>query len=352
MKVLLFLTEPRDFVRDFLVGLARISELNFIVVFQSRKSSGHKFYIIDNGLPRELSTWETFILILRYQPDLVHVAGWSGFFVLFGWAYALCFKYPLVVELDIRKSLYLNKYKAAAMRMKHSVLAHLPSIIMPAGKDGAEYLNSLGVSKRKIKTQNMTVDVLRLMSNFDLSKRSKTEFVFLYVGRLIYRKGVLALVNAFNSICDSDVQIKLIIVGDGELCEKLHSISAGNSRIILKGELTGKDLYEMYNYANAFVFPSIDEPWGLVINEAMSFSLPVITTRDVGAAKDLIVEGLNGFIMDGVEELPKVMRYLSSDVELSKKMGQHSKNIILQWTMENQVSNVYAAWDRLCKKEV
>ena len=84
----------------------------------------------------------------------------------------------------------------------------------------------------------------------------------------------------------------------------------------------------------------------------MSFSLPVITTRDVGAAKDLIVEGLNGFIMDGVEELPKVMRYLSSDVELSKKMGQHSKNIILQWTMENQVSNVYAAWDRLYKKEV
>jgi glycosyltransferase involved in cell wall biosynthesis len=66
------------------------------------------------------------------------------------------------------------------------------------------------------------------------------------------------------------------------------------------GELPG-----FYAEAGAFVHPALEEPWGLVINEAMASGLPVLSSRNVGAAEELVVEGKTGFLFDpkNVEEI-------------------------------------------------
>jgi glycosyltransferase involved in cell wall biosynthesis len=66
------------------------------------------------------------------------------------------------------------------------------------------------------------------------------------------------------------------------------------------GELPG-----FYAGSGAFVHPALEEPWGLVINEAMASGLPVLSSRNVGAAEELVVEGKTGFLFDpkNVEEI-------------------------------------------------
>jgi glycosyltransferase involved in cell wall biosynthesis len=70
------------------------------------------------------------------------------------------------------------------------------------------------------------------------------------------------------------------------------------------GELPG-----FYAGAGAFVHPALEEPWGLVINEAMASGLPVLSSRNVGAAEELVVEGKTGYLFDpnSVEEIASAL---------------------------------------------
>jgi glycosyltransferase involved in cell wall biosynthesis len=58
------------------------------------------------------------------------------------------------------------------------------------------------------------------------------------------------------------------------------------------------ELPRFYAHAGAFVHPALEEPWGLVINEAMACGLPVLSSRNVGAAEELVDEGANGWLFD------------------------------------------------------
>ena len=75
--------------------------------------------------------------------------------------------------------------------------------------------------------------------------------------------------------------------------------------------------------ASCFVCPSIFEPWGLVVNEALSASLPVIATKEVGATFDLIKDKQTGFVADDMKDFGSKMLKLFNDSDL---LGQYSKN--------------------------
>lgn len=114
-------------------------------------------------------------------------------------------------------------------------------------------------------------------------------------------------------------------------CESL-SKKLGIKNIEFRGAILPGGLSNIYSEADAFVLPSYFlrnsyEAWGLVINEAMGMSLPIITTTAVGAAYDLIEEGNNGFVVkeNNVEELYEAMnRLLGIDTE---EVGRLSRQI-------------------------
>jgi len=97
--------------------------------------------------------------------------------------------------------------------------------------------------------------------------------------------------------------------------------------------------------AGVFVLPSTNEPWGLIINEAMNFGLPIITTNQVGAAPDLVRHGENGFIyhVGDVEKLGDRLLELLSDKENRMRMGQKSLDIISKWSYEEDIEGILSA---------
>lgn len=151
-------------------------------------------------------------------------------------------------------------------------------------------------------------------------------FTFLFVGRILDTKNVDVLCDKFLSSF-SDKKAQLIIVGEGE---KIHTYKNqySHDKIQFKGSLFEEELVKIYHNASVFVFPSSVEEWGLVLNEAMSASLPVIAHREVGATHDLILGKDTGFIFKDWDELEAIMMKLYHNPNLCKKYSKNSISLM------------------------
>ncbi|MBL4254400.1 glycosyltransferase family 4 protein, partial [Vibrio fluvialis] len=95
--------------------------------------------------------------------------------------------------------------------------------------------------------------------------------------------------------------VKLILIGDGdnEYINSLIDFSKEHSaNVVFVGNKNPKEIYEIYSSCECLILPSLDEPWGLVINEALLFGLPVIVSHNVGCHHDLVIDGFNGYVVE------------------------------------------------------
>jgi glycosyltransferase involved in cell wall biosynthesis len=97
----------------------------------------------------------------------------------------------------------------------------------------------------------------------------------------------------------------------------------------LAGIQQAEELGAYYALARCFVLPSTSEPWGLVVNEAMSASLPVIVSSHCGCVEDLVEDGVNGFVFDphDARALAALLEKASNSPALAA-MGDHSQGRI------------------------
>ncbi|MEQ9923115.1 glycosyl transferase [Pectobacterium brasiliense] len=105
---------------------------------------------------------------------------------------------------------------------------------------------------------------------------------FLYVGRLSEEKGLDFLLDFF---CQQP-ELSLTIVGDGPQRESLERKAGEN--IQFKGYVNNSELNSIFVEHDVFIFPSTSEPWGLVVEEALVYGLPVICSDKVGCGQDLV----------------------------------------------------------------
>ena len=114
---------------------------------------------------------------------------------------------------------------------------------------------------------------------------------FLYVGRFSSVKNLKLLVEIFNELSD----YSLTLIGDGEEKEMLKSMAKSN--ITFKEPIANKKLQDEFLTHDIFILPSLSETWGLVVEEALYFGLPVIVSQNCGAS-ELIENGVNGFVIN------------------------------------------------------
>jgi glycosyltransferase involved in cell wall biosynthesis len=116
---------------------------------------------------------------------------------------------------------------------------------------------------------------------------------YLFVGRLIERKGIDVLLDAFREVDGGE----LWIAGDGPLRPLVQRAAADDAHVRLLGHVDGVQLERLYREADVLVLPSYYDVWGLVVNEAQVHGLPVIASDEVGAAADLVDDGVNGLVV-------------------------------------------------------
>ncbi len=122
------------------------------------------------------------------------------------------------------------------------------------------------------------------------------EKIILFVGRLVYEKGIQYLISAMPKILEGYHDAKLVICGKGgmidELKEQVNAMGISN-KVYFTGYLNSKQVVKMYKCADVAVFPSTYEPFGIVALEGMLSGTPVVVS-DVGGLNEIVQHGENG----------------------------------------------------------
>lgn len=153
----------------------------------------------------------------------------------------------------------------------------------------------------------------------------------LFAGRLDDFKGAYRCAQAFERISAQYPEWKLTIVGDGQeqqpIKEFLRQHPLLQGRILLKGRQSKKEIAEEMHQADFFVFPSLHESFGLVIAEALSSGLPVITTNRTAPRE--FVAGDMGLLIapDSIAQIAAAMELLIKDHFLYKPVLLHERMV-------------------------
>ena len=162
--------------------------------------------------------------------------------------------------------------------------------------------------------------------------------VILFCGKFIAKKQPLQMLGAFAKVRKSH-SCWLLMVGDGRLRGEVERLVEGSSisNTILPGFLNQNELPRVYTAADIFVLPSaFNETWGLVTNEAMNFSLPIVVSDQVGCGRDLVKEGWNGFTYPHQDEdqLAERLSRLVQDGDMRAEFGKNSAELVDRYTVQ------------------
>jgi glycosyltransferase involved in cell wall biosynthesis len=187
----------------------------------------------------------------------------------------------------------------------------------------------------------------------DLRRRLGLEHgrpVILFASKLQARKRCGDLLEAFlnlSSLQPNGPHPYLLIIGDGEKRAELEqrAMSAAPGDVRFLGFQNQTALPAFFDLCDVFVLVSVDEPWGLVINEVMNAAKPVIVSTEVGCQQNLVENGVNGYVVEpgDIDALAKALQRVLAHPSTATQMGLKSLEKIEAYSFEQNVSGLRLA---------
>lgn len=173
------------------------------------------------------------------------------------------------------------------------------------GTRSKDYIQSYGIDPKLIYSPCQAAalphayDAASILRRYRTSPRCDWESpTFLFVGRLSKEKGLEDLLAAFRSVLQQLPKANLLLAGPGSERDGLESLAAawglGSSATFL-GSQTPEQIGDLLQSSTALVLPSRKEPWGLVVNEALSYGCPVVVSDVCGCIPELVLNGVTGY---------------------------------------------------------
>jgi glycosyltransferase involved in cell wall biosynthesis len=236
-----------------------------------------------------------------------------------------------------------SKRRSVAKPLNRIIIKNAAAMVIPGSK-AEDYVKSLGGTQEKIFIAPNSVDNEYFKNESEKYRQYKeelksrleinSELTILSIAQLIRRKGIHLLIEAFSLVRKEFGNVGLAILGEGKskgelirLCQKLKL-----KDVYFIGSVPYSQLIQYYALADIFALPSLEEVWGLVLNEAMACGLPVITTKAVGAVPDLIKDGEDGFVVNAGDshQLHQAIKNMLQNRDRMKRMGQTAQQRVLK----------------------
>jgi glycosyltransferase involved in cell wall biosynthesis len=332
--------------------------LDLIVYYYSGESSGRKWdlwprnynyrYKTLPGIPFKTSIGDQNLnlsiineLILN-KPHVLILEDYTSPTTWFALAIAKLLKIPLIYWTEGIKEPQSILGKISRP-LRTLFIKKSDSIVVP-GRVSKRYVISLGADPEKVFIAPNAIDnelFIKISNEYQEYKdQIKAELglekkvVLLYVGRIVEEKGIIFLLDAYKKLKSENSAIALMIIGCGELRNKLQGMCEAEriSDVLFVGAITDcEELVRYYNVSDIFVLPTLEDVWGFVLNEAMICGLPTVSTYASQAAQEMIRQGENGYIVReaDAEELYRALKELVCNTDLREKMGLQSKEIAL-----------------------
>ncbi len=273
---------------------------------------------------------------LNLQPDLVYYPGWMDRDYL-----------KIVAHLHQKGTISImgfdNQWHGTIKQRFVALLGYQifrklfkADYVWVAGEQQAEYIKRIGFPETKILFGLYSANQSILYAEHQQFKTSKIEHYpkkFLYVGRLERVKNVRMLYQVFKGIVEENLHNdwSLTMVGGGT--EEIHLQISQHIEII--HFVQPQELIKLMPQFGCFILPSLYEPWGVVVHEAVSCGLPLILSSVSGAGTLFLEEGDNGFSIDATDEKDlknALLKIINSNNDTLMKMSEHSAELSFQIT--------------------
>lgn len=296
---------------------------------QLRRTAGIK----DENLCLDVLSW------MKKPYDAIVISGYSSPTAILAMLYLRLNGIPFYMEVDGGLIRQERKIKYLVKKM----LVGLAPRWISSGRFTTKYLVHYGAKQEEIRHYPFTSlfedNILPSVISQEEKQKLREELnipekrMILAIGQFIHRKGFDVLLQAATSLSEDT---GIYIVG-GEATEEYRKLreDLNLKNVHFLGFQKKDTLAKFYKAADLFVLPTREDIWGLVINEAMAYGLPVITTDRCVAGLELVEDGVNGYIVpvEDVGQLAEKMNLaLASDLT---RMGAESLEKIRPYTLEN-----------------
>jgi glycosyltransferase involved in cell wall biosynthesis len=316
-------------------------------LFDVKDSSELSATQIDRAMAAELD---------RFCPDVVLVPGWTSGGALSMLRWSLTHGIPSVVMSEsTRRDRIRRAWREA---IKRQVVASFGAGFV-GGDPHREYLAELGMAPELITLGFDVVDnayfsqaaeAVRADAQGLRAEAGLPERYMLASARFIPIKSLIGLIEAFGRFrrLRPASQTHLVLLGDGPERGALEAKRAElglDNAILMPGFKQYDRLPIYYSLADGFLHVSRNEPWGLVVNEAMAAGLPVIVSKACGCASNLVEDGKNGYLVahDDLDEIADRVARMDDDPALRARMAERSSAIIAEWGPERFVAGATQA---------
>jgi len=213
------------------------------------------------------------------------------------------------------------------------------------GPDGARLADRYGLPAARVHgvTQSIDVDHFAAARAVGPAERARRRAdlglhgcVFLYVGRLWSGKGLDYLLDAYRFVRARCRDVSLLIVGDGVDESRYQTIARELPDVAFTGFVQPRDLPRYYALADALVFPTLGDPHGLVVEEAMAAGLPVICTEAAGDIRRRLPDGRAGYIVPPADARAFAARMVTLALDPCRResFGREARRLVADRTHE------------------
>ena len=249
--------------------------------------------------------------LMKHKPMIVISSISSSFRSVVSFLYAILFKKRFILWIiewrdPMPSSRSIKRLWRFIKKLVGTELIRRSHALVVGGSSSRQYALSLGKDDNDIFVAIQCANDLTQRENMKEPnmKRCGSKYTFLYLSRILPHKGLDLLLQAFSLLRKKRADVFLLIGGDGPFCQYCQDLAKSLQipDISFVGSVNPRLVAELFEQADVFALPchfgeDVYESWGLVLNEAMSMSLPIITTKAVGAAYDLVIDGYNGFVI-------------------------------------------------------
>jgi glycosyltransferase involved in cell wall biosynthesis len=276
-------------------------------------------------------------------PVLLRAESWLGDRARTSWTLAAKSLFLRVLSRGIAAVLAIGSKNSDYWN--HYFGSGVPQFLMPYAVDNAYFaeMAEAAVSREQ---------ELRSELMLDRDRR-----VILFASKLQTRKHADHLLEAYRDfVVNREMQETpyLVIVGDGEQRAALEArtLEFHLDGVRFAGFRNQSELPRFFQLADVFVLPSQHEPWGLIVNEAMSAGCAVIVSTDVGSHVDLVTDGIEGcvFPVGDIAALTDALNRVFATNDSAAKMGARARERIQRWTFEEDLRGLRAALETVTRK--
>ncbi|NQW23730.1 MAG: glycosyltransferase family 1 protein [SAR202 cluster bacterium] len=298
------------------------------------------------------------------RPDVVVVMSWMNPTWWLTFFASLRFNIPLLLMTDanVNAERLMSPWKSWIKRLfLGGFLFRIATGYLCAGTANRQLYTYYGVPDEKLVPFAYSWGYSHLLEEGKQLRDQKAELrnkynipqdavVILYCGRFSTEKGSMELLEAYKRVSHS--RKALVLVGDGRLRTRMEDFvaSKGLESVYFMGFQTRNDMSIFYTLADCLILPSHRETWGMVVNEALCFSLPVVISDQVGSGPDLVIPEENGHYFPA-RDVSALADRITQIIELSDEdrhiMGEKSYSLIKKWTDRDLATTMVKYLDSL-----